>query len=375
MRASGWMWAILVGLVLLVAAGAWVVWRAGDGGPPPEVFGRTTPAGATPMAVMGDSDSHSYQDGRAFPPGGPARGGEFHARTFGWLESLARLRGSEVDPGPWLTWGSVGRISSVRRILGLPVGRVPAKEDYLYNFAYSGAACNDLMTGPFRQAPWLAALMDKEPERWRNGLVVIRMGLNDWQPMLPLHAQDPTSPETDKTIARCRDRIAEAIALLRQHQPGLKFLVVGICNEIDDPGQFENFVSAAESRNVRIALDRFNGALRDLAERTSGTAFFDQDAWFQRLWGSRDADGRPNSYKTVTVGGSFQVTNTLGDEPHNALLADHHAGVVWQALWAQSLVQRLREAFGLPLTPIGDEELWRYLQPLVAPGGVKVPGS
>jgi hypothetical protein len=61
------------------------------------------------------------------------------------------------------------------------------------------------------------------------------------------------------------------------------------------------------------------------------------------------------------------VTNSNGDEPHNALLADDHAGLVFNALWAQSLVARLREAFALPLTPIGDDELARFVLPLAKP--------
>ena len=373
MRAIGW-WG-LAGLGLLLAAGVWIaVVRAGDGGPPQQVLEQPRPAGAIALAVMGDSDSHSYHDRQAFPPDSDARGGSLRARTFNWVEILARLRANEVDPGPWLTWGSRGPVSSVRRMLGLPVGRIPMKEDYLYNFANSGAVCDDLTAGPFRQAPWLAALMDKEPGRWTHGVVVIRIGINDWQHMLGLQAQNPHAPQIDETIAHCTSRISEAMTLLRRHEAGLRFLVVGLPNEIDDPGQFENFRSAAEIANIDQALDRFNHALRALAEATPGAAYFDMDAWFRQLWGARSADGLP-TYRTVTVGGSFEVANTAGDEPHNALLGDHHAGLVWNALWTQAFVQRLRDAFGLPLTPIGDQELWRYLQPLVAPGEVKAPGS
>ena len=371
-------WALLslgAGLGLAVVAFALAVYSAGNGGPPAEALDRSRPANALALAVMGDSDSHSYQDRLAFPPGSDARGGDSRARTFNWVETLARLRASELDPGPWLAWGSGGRMSSVRRIFGLPVGRVPTKEDFLHNFSYSGARCDDLMAGPFRQAPWLAALMQKEPERWRNGIVVIRMGLNDMQSMLDLQASEPDAPRINEAISRCQSRIAEAIAQLRERQPGLKFLIVGMGNEIDDPGQFESYRSAEEVNNTDEAMERFNGALRDLAERTPGAAFFDQDAWFRQRWGSRSADGLPDTYKTVTIGDSFKVTNTAGDDPHNALLNDHHAGTVWNALWAQSIVLRLREAFALPLTPIGDDELWRYVGPLVRPHRLKAPGS
>jgi len=376
MRVSAWLWS--TGAVgLLVAAGAWFVLRAGDGGLPIEAHARERAGQAVALAVLGDSDSHAYHDALAFAPGSPARGGVYHASTFNWTETLARLRAGQLDPGPWVKWGSSKHIAAVRQVLGLAVARAPRKQDYLYNFAYSGAGCADLMDRPLRQgqAPSLAALMAQEPARWQHGVVVIRMGLNDWQGQLDLQSRDPHAPLLDAAIARCRARIGEAMALLRQRQPGLRFMVVGIGNEIDDPAQFDHFRSASASANVAAALARFNGALRELAEQTPGAAFFDQDAWFRRLWGSRTAQGQP-IYRIVTVGESFQVTNTAGDDPHNALLADHHAGTVWNALWAQALVARLHEAFAdLALTPVTDAELWRYLQPLVTAPPVRAPGS
>ncbi|WID99322.1 hypothetical protein QO058_14435 [Bosea vestrisii] len=66
-------------------------------------------------------------------------------------------------------------------------------------------------------------------------------------------------------------------------------------------------------------------------------------------------------YRAVVVGGKLRITNTIGDEPSNAVLADDHAGLVWNALWAQSLVMRLREVFDLPLTLITDDELVRFV--------------
>jgi len=365
-----------LGLILLAAvAGVWAVRAAGDVGPPAQVLWQNRPIGAVPLAVLGDSNSHSFQDGLVFRPGDGSRGGDFHARTLGWVDGLARLRGHELDPGPRLVWGSSGRISSARRALGLPVGRIPIKEDYLYNFANSGADCNSLTSGPFRQAPRLAALMDKEPERWRDGVVVIFIGVNDWMRTLDLQVRNPAAPELDAVIARCTRRIAEAMSMLRERQPALRFLVIGMGNVANDPGNSDKFRSALQMRNLRIALERFNASMRGLVDETLRTAFLDQEAWFHGLWGDRDANGQPR-YKTVTIGDGFKVTNTTGDDPHNAMLVDGHAGTVANALLLQAIVGRLREAFDLPVTPVGDDELWRYLQPLVAPnGGVKGSGS
>ena len=349
--------------MLAAVVAAMMGWARADS-LPPGALTQDRPANAVALAVLGDSNSHSYQDSLAFPPGSPLRGGAQRSRTFNWVEVLARLRGREVDPGPWLVWGSSGLLASGREALGLDGGRAPRKLDYLYNFANSGAGCDDLMVGRHRQAPRLVALMDKEPARWQRGVVVIRIGLNDWSPLLQAQARGEQAGVVDAAIARCRQRFSEAIGLIRARHAATRILVVGIGNEIDDPGQFEYFRSAAEIERIGRALERFNGALKEMAARTPNAAFFDDAAWFRARWGQRGPQGQPD-YRSVRVGPDFFVANTAGDAPQNALVADHHAGLVWNALWAQSLVARLREAFGVPVTPIGDEELWAFLRPLV----------
>ena len=86
-------------------------------------------AGTVPLAALGDSDTHSYQDRVSFPAGSFKRGGAFRATTFQWIEVLARLRGSELDPGPWGVWGTRGRIATLQEWFGWE-GRAPRKEDY-----------------------------------------------------------------------------------------------------------------------------------------------------------------------------------------------------------------------------------------------------
>lgn len=353
-----------VGILALGAiAAAFDVWSDGL---PQNVFNRVVAPTAIPLAVLGDSNSHSYQDRIAFPPGAAARGGSFRSRTFNWTEVVARLRPDELDSGPWLAWGSAGVLAAGREALGLAGGRAPRKEDYLYNFANSGAGCSQLMGGRFRQAPRLAALMDKEPGRWKRGVVVIRIGLNDWAPLLEVHARTPDSPQLAAVTRGCVGELRAAIGLIHASHPATRILVVGIANEADGPAQRDNWVSAAERNNIGRALASFNGALRTLADSSPNTAFFDDAAWFMQRWGSRGSAPTP-AFKTVTIGSDFVVTNSNGDEPHNALLADDHAGLVFNALWAQSLVARLREAFELPLTPIGDDELARFVLPLAKP--------
>jgi len=360
---------MVAALAVLLAILTLILWSDGMSSDPGASPSATT---ARPMAVLGDSNSHSYQDYVWFPADSTERGGPLRSRTFQWTEVLARLRGTELDPGPRVQWGRPGVVARAREWLGLRGGRAPKKDDYLYNFANSGAACKNLMGGRFRQAPRLVALMNEDPKRWERGVVIIRIGLNNWGGLLDLQAQDPNAPELARVTAYCKGEIADAITLIHASHPSTRILVVGIGNEADDPANFDRWQSATETANIRIALDSFNAALRQLAEGHPRVAFFDDAKWFERLWGARSVDGKPE-YRTVTVGSSLHVSNTAGDDPHNALLEDHHPGLVWNAIWAQALVARLNQAFGLSLTPISDREVEDFLGPLV--GAPKAPGS
>lgn len=330
------------------------------------------PAGAIPLAVLGDSNSHSYQDRIAFPPGSAERGGALRSMTFQWTEVLGRLRGQEIDQGPWGVWGRPPAVAWARERLGLAVGRTPKKQDYLYNFAKSGATCFDLLSGRVRQAQNLVALMDREPERWQRGVVVIRIGLNNWIGLLDLQARDPDAPELREAIAYCSKEIGRTVDLIHASHPRTRILVVGLLNEADDPLLTDKWQSAQETANINTALAAFNDALRKIAAERTHVAFFDDLAWFRTHWGARDETGKP-AYKTIAFGPTLRVNNTIGDDPGNALVADDHAGAVWNALWAQSLVTRLNEAFGLKLSPIDDAEILRLLAPLIA--SAKAPGS
>lgn len=369
MRRIAW----LAGLAItLCAALAWGLLRWGSG-LPAEARHRSVPATAIPLAILGDSNSHSYQDRLSFPEASGERGGSNQARTFQWGEILARLRADEFDLGPWVRWGHSGIVPRVFDLLGLPVGRAPRKDDYLYNFAYSAMGCNELTQGKFRQAPRLVTLMDREPERWRRGVVVIRSGLGDWSAHLAEQAEDPRSPVVREVAQRCTQRIRESVRLIHARHPDTRVVVVGVSNEAADPLQFERWQSARESGNIVAALDQLNAALRAMAEAEPRTIFFDDDAWVQAHWGARDAEGKP-AYRTLTIGGSLQVRNTMGDAPTHAILQDDHAGLVYNALWAQSLVARLGEGFGLPLTPISDADVARFVLPL-AEASLRAPGS
>jgi hypothetical protein len=352
--------AVLAVLTVSVVA-AW------SDGVPAGVAVPSASANSIPLAVLGDSNSHSYQDRTAFPPGTRERGGALRARTFQWTEVLARLRGDEIDIGPWVLWGQPGWVALARELIGLPASRAPRKEDYLYNFANSGAACKNLMGERFgqrfRQAPRLVALMNQEAERWRHGVVVISIGANDWNAWLDLQSRDPLASELRRTIDYCTHQISVAISLIHASHPSTRILLVGLRTGADDPVNFDKYRSSFAMTNIKKALAGANAELRKIAlADPQRIAFFDVEAWFVQRWGERGPNGEP-SYKTVTIGPNLHVANTAGDEPSNAVLNDGHAGVAANAMRAQSLVLRLREDFGLTLTPISDEEVARFLAP------------
>ncbi|MDM0037280.1 SGNH/GDSL hydrolase family protein [Variovorax sp. J22P271] len=328
-------------------------------------------AGAISLAVLGDSGGHSYQDSLVFVAPHD-RGGAFRPLTFQWTEVLARLRPDEIDLGPWVRWGSRNRVARLRECLGLSGQRVPRKEDYLYNFAVTGAACEHLMGNRIRQAPRLVALMNQQPERWRGGVVVIRVGSNDFTSQVELAARDPSAPALGAVTAHCAREIARAVALIHAAHPSVRIVLVGVAGEADDPLYVDRWQSAEETANFKASLDQFNGAIRRLAAGDSRIAFADISAWLAARVGSRTAAGKPD-YRTIAIGPRIRVTHSVGDDPRNSVLADDHSGVAMNALWAQSLVQQLIDDFGLPLTPIGDEEVIGFLEPLFE--SATAPGS
>lgn len=348
---------------------AWVFWS---------VYGgvNALPAGtreSVALAVLGDSDSHSYHDREAFPPGTGERGGAYRATTFQWTEALARLRGDQLDPGRWDVHGALGVVAHATQALGLG-GRSPRKEDYEYNFAVSGDGCDALLGGSSRQVPSLLSLMDEAPARWRNGVVVIRIGVNTFgtAETLDALAQDPQAPMALEKIAACVVAIRESVVALHARHPGVRIVLVGIFDNAHWAKYLHKWQSPESLENINQGLDRFDDALRAMALADSRLAFFDDRAWFHGLWGARDEKGIA-AYREIKLGG-MRISNSLGDAPVHSTLADGHAGTAWNALWAQSLVALLNQQFDLGIAPIRDEEVLALVKGRKLPAA-KAPGQ
>jgi hypothetical protein len=330
-----------------------------------EAAGLTMPPGRIRLAVLGDSDSQSYHDTLLLRD--PAlRGGAWRATTWQWTEVLAQLRGDQVDLGEWGAWGTGKYRAYFDEAVG-KLARTPPKDDYRYDFAVSGASCSQLMSHPLRQAVRLVDLMNTEPEAWRGGVVLIRIGVNDLgtNDVLNALAADRHATHPAAVIDACISEIGAAVALIRKQHPDTNIVLVGMLSNADSSVDFDKWLSGPEIANIDDGMNRFDDGLRKIAAADPHSYFLDDRGWFRSLWGTRDEQGRPN-YKTVHLSPGWAITNTHGDDPHHAELEDGHAGVVWNTLWTQHLVTTLNSAFGLHLTPITDDEVIRFLQPSFA---------
>lgn len=314
------------------------------------------------LAVIGDSDSHAYQDRISFPPGTALRGGPYRDVSYNWFELIARLRGDVVDTGAWGVRGTRGRIARVLNAVGVP-SRAPRKQDHAYNFALSGAGCEDLLGG-YREVPSLLAMMDTDPERWRGGVVVFRIGVNTFGTMDALRAlaRDPEDAQVRGDIDACVEALRESVARIHAGHADTRIVLVGIFDNTHWARHLDEPWTPAGLANVSQALDAFDAPLRALADADPRIAFFDDRAWFRAQFGGRDARGRP-AYRDMVLAGSLRVGNTVGDAPWHATLADGHAGTAWNGRWADALLALMRAQWAVQVAPIGDDELLALIAP------------
>jgi hypothetical protein len=315
------------------------------------------------LGVLGDSDSAAYQDRLAFPDPGQRPGGAFHAITLQWPEVMARLRKKQVDLGEWAVWGVPpwASVARVRDGLRLP-WRGPRRETHQNNLAWA-SGCESLTEGPWRQAQRLVDVMDEQPARWSSGLVVIRSGVNTFgkEDDLAALAADPNDPAVVSRMDACVAQYRAAVSLIHERHPSTRIVLVGIFNNADWAPYLGKWTSGQEQANLNRGLDHFDNALRAMAQSDPRLAFFDDRAWFTRHWGRRNPDTGQPDYRAVQIADVVSVTNSVGDSPENAVLANQHAGLVWNLLWSQGLVQLVRERFEFPIDEITADEVANYL--------------
>ncbi len=326
-------------------------------------------AAPVPIAVLGDSDSHAFHDTLMLGSGTPAaRGGRFHDRTWQWTEVLVRLRGPDIDLGPWGAWG-VGPVQARLQALAGGTPRGPRKEDFANVFAISGARCRALNEGAAPQVPALLARMAADPAAWQRGLVVIRIGINDLgtEERLAGYAQRGLDDAARRDVDGCIDAVGRAAAAIRARHAQTRLLLVGILDNADWPRLHGRWQAPEPLARISAVLDAYDDGLRAIATRVPGVLFHDDRRWFRSLWGGRGPDGRP-AYRAVSLGGPVPVTMTEGDSPEHAVIGDGHAGTVWNALWAREMVRIIDRGLGVTIVDIADAEIARLADPDGASG-------
>jgi hypothetical protein len=174
-------------------------------------------------------------------------------------------------------------------------------------------------------------------------------------------ANDSGATAARSAISSCTALIRSAVTAIHARQPTARLVLVGIFDNNHWPAYFARWQSAVEQANINRGLDRFDDALRALAAADRRLAFFDDRAWFAARWGKRDRNGAP-AYRKVRLASGFEISNSVGDSPEHAVVADGHAGLAWNALWAQSLVTLLNERFDAHIAPLTDAEIAFFVQ-------------
>jgi hypothetical protein len=300
-----------------------------------------------PVAVIGDSDSHSYHD----ELNGIRRGGANNAATLNWLEVWARLAPDEIDPGPFGLAGESHALAYLRTAFGAPA-QAPRKRDFLYNYAWSGARCASLSRAWPEQRRWLIARLKADRARWDEGLIVIRIGVNDFaQPAhLGLIARNVDARRAE--IDACLADIEAAVAAIRRVSRA-SIALVGVAHDYDTPFAGPDIVPEEALARVNAALDRFDRALAALAAADPRIAFVDDVGWFRARFGGRmTGDLKPSA----AVAG-VEVRNAPGDAPQFLHTADGHPGTIAAGLFLQSMIGILNEQLGWSLTAPTDAEI------------------
>lgn len=311
------------------------------------------------VAVLGDSDSHSYRD----KYDNKARGGKYHAVTFNWPALWDRFRSNEINLGAYGVWGSHYRIAKVKHWLGLS-GRTPKKLDFEYNYAFSGTRCQSLLEDwPFQARSFIERLK-KQPKQWDNGLVIIRIGVNDLgqEEEMDRWAQTGLDKFAHDAVAQCISHIEQATDRILQAHASVRVALIGICRDYNITTTFENWPHQQQVINIEEVLNNFDESLSHYAKGSDRVAYLNDYQWLVDRFGSRLSNTL--SFKT-TLANKLTIINDKGDHPSHLVLEDNHASTVYNGLWLNNMINQLNQIYKLNLTPLTEEEIYSVISPVL----------
>ena len=297
-----------------------------------------------PVAVLGDSDSHSYRDSYD----NKSRGGEYHAYSYNWLELWARLSENEIYPGLWGVWGSHYRIARIKNMLMLK-SRSPKKLDYEYNFALSGLKCRSLLDDWPYQGKWLLNELKSNPGYWANGLVIIKIGINDLGQNSDLIKWKKTGMDQKSSIlvSNCINSIIKISDLILAESPGIRVAITGMVRGYNFMDEWNEKLNKHDIQNIESVLSEFDFRLKKYANNLTRVAYIDDHFWFNRIFGSQEFDNLKSKIEFIE---GTELINASGDEPINMLMQDNHTGTLYNGLWITHLVNELNGQFGMSLS-------------------------
>lgn len=303
-----------------------------------------------PVAILGDSDSQGYR--------GTRHGGPYHDVTWNWTDIWDLRRANEVDLGAIDVWGTSYRMARLRALFGLPA-RAPEKMDYDYNYAESGMGCESLWDEDPATARWLLARMQREPERWNRGLLVIRVGLASigLPDSLEIWEHTGLDAQARARVDRCIDAIRTVVVRVRKLGP-TKIALIGVTRGYNRPKAVERWPEDMQVRRMEEVLGYYDAELQRIAATTEQVVFVDDIDWYRNYFGDRFTG---NLRSTFEFGGKV-IHRALGDEPENWLLKDEHNGTICNGLWLNHLIAKLNSRFGYSFTPITEAELLQLIE-------------
>ena len=92
--------------------------------------------------------------------------------------------------------------------------------------------------------------------------------------------------------------------------------------------------------NINKILDIFDYGLMKLASNDPNIIFIEDRQWFSTTLGRWDSSGYVGR-RQISLGGPAAITNTQGDHPKNIVLADRHAGTVFNGLWIRHAIRHI----------------------------------
>lgn len=304
-----------------------------------------------PVAILGDSDSHSYRD----KYDNKARGGDFHSVTYNWPALWDRFRSEQVNLGAFGTWGESYRRARIKNWLKLPA-RAPKKLDFDYNYAISGLRCQSLLEGWPYQAKWLISRLQRSPDFWEKGLVIIRIGVNNLGSTKQLEQWGVSG--LDKTakdvVSECVRQITEATEQLLASHPSVKIAILGMCRDCNLTESYKHWPTLENIKNRDQVLGSFDQQLKSYVQNKKRVLFIDDVAWQIKRYSDRYNE--PIKLET-RLADKVTIKSRQGDHPSNLILADYHAGTVYNGFWLNNLIEQLNQGFELELSPLSEEEI------------------